>query len=86
MYKKTVTTKLTIPLENYIINFVMEVPLPPPRNIKVKLSIGEKWTTISRTSPTIFPTVDVSFSNADNLNTIAYFGRFLSYFYLKALA
>jgi hypothetical protein len=39
----------------------MEIPLPPPRNIKVKFSIGDKWTTISRPSANTFPLADVPF-------------------------
>ena len=61
LYKKAVGQKLTIPIESYISNFVMEIPLPPPRNIKVKFNIGDKWTTISRPPANTFPLADVPF-------------------------
>ncbi len=78
IYRKAVNFKLTIPLENYISNFVMEVPLPPPRNIKVKFSIGEKWAMINRPPPSSLPLADVRIVRASSNRQVPFSYTFKS--------
>jgi hypothetical protein len=61
IHRKVFHSKLSIPIEHYIINFVMQVPLPPPKNnFKIKFCIGDKWITLSRPPLTSLPLADVS--------------------------
>lgn len=59
LYRKIFFSKLTIPIEQYIINFVMEVPVPPPRNFKIKFKVGDKWLILSRPPKESFHFIDV---------------------------
>lgn len=52
IHKKVFLFPSELSIESYIINFIMEIPLPPPRNIKIKFSIGDKQKFITR------PTID----------------------------
>lgn len=47
-------------METIVTHFVLRTPLPPPRNIKIKIPIGEKWRAISQPPTDSFPLVDVS--------------------------
>eukprot|EP01119_Soliformovum_irregulare_P015900 TRINITY_DN4546_c0_g3_i1.p1 TRINITY_DN4546_c0_g3~~TRINITY_DN4546_c0_g3_i1.p1 ORF type:complete len:1390 (-),score=369.29 TRINITY_DN4546_c0_g3_i1:38-4207(-) len=57
-HKRIFNMKLTISVEQMMINFAMQVPAPPPRNLKVKFNIGEKLVSISRPPITSLPMSD----------------------------
>lgn len=48
-----------MPVERYIANFVCEIPLPPPGQIQVQLTLPDRSLTISRPPKNDFPLVDV---------------------------
>lgn len=48
-----------MPIERYIANFVSEIPLPPPGQIQVQLTLPDKTLIISRPPKNDFPLVDV---------------------------
>eukprot|EP01135_Chromosphaera_perkinsii_P003632 Nk52_evm11s250 gene=Nk52_evmTU11s250 len=49
-------------LQNYIVNIVGEIPLPPPGNVELQCTFEMGSYFISRPSPTDFPLADFSFS------------------------
>lgn len=48
-----------MPIERYISNFVMEIPLPPQGQIQVQLTLPDRNLIISRPPRNEFPMVDV---------------------------
>ncbi|KAJ0401914.1 hypothetical protein P43SY_003531 [Pythium insidiosum] len=60
IYRLTLS-EAPMPIERYIANFVSEVPLPPPGQIQVQLTLPDRNIVISRPPRNDFPLVDFSF-------------------------
>lgn len=58
LYRISITPS-SIPIERYISNFVLEVPLPPPGRVQVQYKIGVKTIFISRPPINELPLADV---------------------------
>lgn len=46
--------KSNVSLEDFVINFTMQIPLPPPKNVEIKFFIGQKLQTITYPEETSF--------------------------------
>lgn len=57
-----------MPIERYIANFVSEIPLPPPGQIQVQLTLPDKTLVISRPPKNDFPLVDVRLFGVNRLD------------------
>ena len=49
-----------VPIERYIANFACEVPLPPPGQVQVQLTLPDRTLTIARPPVNQLPLIDVS--------------------------
>uniref|UniRef100_K3W6U9 Arf-GAP domain-containing protein n=1 Tax=Globisporangium ultimum (strain ATCC 200006 / CBS 805.95 / DAOM BR144) TaxID=431595 RepID=K3W6U9_GLOUD len=60
IYRATLSQS-PMPVERYIANFVSEIPLPPPGQIQVQLTLPDRTLIVSRPPKNDFPLVDFSF-------------------------